>query len=196
MEWSVWSLNHVERAHRDVIVILLAWNRFSTRVGEELKKHSQEFGHLMSYKGVLVLPYDDRMREALVEITAKPWPEAVKARIEAEQYPFLLIIDRDFRDFDPCRDQFAFVWFSDLKGHEDTVPEVLDAIARKIDRREDLFAYLAEVAAAAEEGKLADRLAGLAKYVDLKLPVIPGMLSINAGAIWAAVMGGAAKGRV
>jgi len=48
-------------------------------------------------------------------------------------------------------DRFAFVWFSDLKGHEDTVPEVLDAVARKIDRREDLFAYLAEVATEAEE---------------------------------------------
>ena len=190
MEMSVWSLNHVELRHRDVIVILLSWNQFSNRVSDEIKKHTKELGHIMEYKGVLVMPYDDKMKDALEEVLSKNWTEEVKTRLGNEQYPFLLILNRDFRDFNPEKDRFAFVWFSDLKGNEENIWEVLDAIAQKVGRREDIFGYLATVSNEARQGKFRDRLAGLSKYVDVKIPIIPGVISLNAGAIWAAVVSG------
>jgi hypothetical protein len=193
MEWNVWSLNHVELRHRDVIVILLAWNRFSNTVSEEIKKHSKEFGHIMTYKGVLVMPYDDRMRDALTEVLAKNWKTDVRTRLENEQYPFLLIINRDFVKFEPENDRFAFVWFSDLKGNEECIWEVLDTIAQKVERRDDIFDYLAAVADEAREGKFQKRLAALSKYAEVNVPIIPGLISLNAGAIWAAIMSRGSK---
>jgi hypothetical protein len=193
MDWSVWSLKHAELRHRDVIVILLAWNQFSNKVSEEIRKHSKEFGHVMGYKGVLVLPYDDRMRNALQEVLNKNWTNDIKERLKNEQYPLFLIINRDFDDFDPEKDKFAFVWFSDMKGNEENMWEVLDAIAQKVERREDIFQYLTAVAEEAERGKFVDLLAGLSKYAEVKIPVIPGVISLNAGAIWAALVSGGGK---
>jgi hypothetical protein len=43
MERYVYSLHHVELRHHDVIVILLSWNQFPTKINEEIKLHSSEF---------------------------------------------------------------------------------------------------------------------------------------------------------
>jgi hypothetical protein len=149
----------------------------------------------MSYKGVLVMPYEDRMVDALNEVLEKNWEDDLKARISAEQYPFLLIINRDFKTFNPKADKFAFVWFSDLKGEEESVWQVFDSIARKVSRKENIFDYLAAAAENEKEGKFADRLAGLPKYADVKIPIIPGVISINAGAVWAAIVSRRGKSR-
>lgn len=185
MEWHVWSLKHVTRQHRDVIVILLSWNRFSNRVTDELKKHTKEFGALMSYRGVLVMPYEERMRESLSEVLEKPWPSSLAENIKREPYPFLLIIDKDFEEFDPNEDKVGFIWFSDFKDNEEPIWQVLDCIARKVDAGDDLFAYLDLVHKKSRSKKLRDKLAKLAKYVEVKIPVVPGVVSVNAGAIWA-----------
>ncbi len=189
MEWNVWSLKHVTRAHRDVIVILLAWNRFSNRVTDEIARHTTEFGHLMKYRGVLVMPYPERMQDALNEVLEKPWPEALSARIRTERYPFLLLIDADFEAFDPVTGRSAFVWFSDFRQNEEPIWQVFDAIGHRVEAGEDAIAYLTSVAEKARAGRFRARLAKLSKYVDVSIPLIPGVVSVNAGAVWADLLG-------
>jgi hypothetical protein len=188
MEQTVWALKHVKLEHRDVIVILLTWNQFSNKMNDEIKKHTEKFGQLMTYKGVLVMPYEDRMADALSEVLSKGWDEDLKTRMMDQQYPFLLIINRDFEAFNPKADKFAFVWFSDLKGQEENIWQIFDTIAQKVSRKEDIFDYLAKAAEQEKEGKLTDRLAGLSKYAEIRIPIIPGVISLNAGAVWAAIV--------
>lgn len=188
MDRNVWSLKYVKLLPHDYIVILLAWNQFSNRVTDEIRKHAKEFGHLMSYKGVLVMPYDDRMKDALGEVLEKNWPPSIRQKIQDEKYPFLLIINADFEDFDPRDHKSAFVWFSDFRNDEQGVWQVFDTIARKIEQRQDLIRYLTEIAKEAELGRFQEQLAELPKYVNVTVPIVPGIISVNAGAVWAAAV--------
>jgi hypothetical protein len=139
----------------------------------------------MEAQGALVLPYRQKILEAFGEVLAKDWPEPVRARKEATAFPFLVIIAKHFEPFDPGDDPSAIVWFEDLEDRSDGVWKVLDAIARRVQRGDDLFACLRGVEAKAARAAKADQAAGLGRYVDVAIPVIPGFVSIRAGAILA-----------
>ena len=101
-----------------------------------------------------------------------------------------MIIDQDFKTFDPkAKDhRSTIIWFADFEEDPDDVWKVLNTIANKIQSGEDLFEYLEAVESKARRAKIAKHGETIAKYVDIDIPIIPGFVSVKAGAIWADVM--------
>jgi hypothetical protein len=188
MEETVWSFENVTLRHRRCIVLLVRWSDFAEAVTVEIERHAEKFGEFMESKGVLVMPYRHKMRESFAEVVDKGWPEAVRARIEATKFPFLLIIKEDFRDFSPARHRSAIVWFEDFEEKPEEVWKVLDSLATRVVRDEDVFDWLTEVEARARRSELARKAGEASRYIDVDIPILPGVVSIKAGAIWADVM--------
>lgn len=80
--------------------------------------------------------------ETFDEVMKKPWPKDIANRMSNEPYPFMLAMEDDFDKFGPARHRWRVVWFSDLPDRPQDLWRVFSAIARKVQRDEDLFDYL------------------------------------------------------
>ncbi|NQU56364.1 MAG: hypothetical protein HQ513_03955 [Rhodospirillales bacterium] len=105
----------------------------------------------------------------------KSWPDDVGQRFDAEQDPFMLIIDKDFNEFNPELDRWGIVWFSNFSDKPDSIYKFFGCIARKVRRDEELFDYLSSVAHQEKYKKFG-------KYFELKKPELFG-ISIDVQAI-------------
>jgi hypothetical protein len=140
MSEKVVSFQDVEiRGAREYLLLLVAWNDFQSGLRESLGKHSDVLAKAVGRAAAWVEAYEGW--QAYQEVVEKSWPEEIKARMNNEQDPFLLIIDTGFARFDPLTNRSAIVWFSDWGDRPSEVWKPLAALQKRILQEEDLFSY-------------------------------------------------------
>ena len=129
----------------------------------------------MHGEGLFARAYPQRMYETADEVTDREWPAELAERLRDDPDPVLLVLDRRLREFDPREHAYALIWLSDFHGDPQAIRPVLQALARKTKRGDDVIEYLRDVAERtqreARNGELAGRVglaARLASYVEIK----------------------------
>jgi hypothetical protein len=181
MSEKVSSFVRVDIGDFRYLFFLVTWNEFVTSIRDELKKQADPFGEVLGLKGKVVRSFESMARETFRQVTDKKWPQEIKERIEQDQDPFMLIIDKSFKEFDPQEHQWSIIWFSDFQQKTSSIYRLFGALAVKVQKNEDLFAYLNSVARK-------DKYKALTKYLELKTPQIFG-ISIDIKAILDDIIG-------
>lgn len=162
----------------DYLFLLLDFLDYVSDRSEAIKDNLDAFGQQLGPKGWVVSVFERATEQALKDLKAKPWPDDVKRAFEDNPDAALLVITKDFAEFDPQEDPWAVIWFGD---HEpSTIYRLFNEVAKKVKHEEDLFGYLEQVG----------RRRGfrrLSRYVGFQ-PKIFG-ISINANAIFDDLVG-------
>jgi hypothetical protein len=157
------------------VFILVEWNDYAHAVRDELNRQAMAFGMDLGPDGVFTQAYPARMYDIGREVREKPWPFDISERFLTDQDPIILIIDRDWREFDPGEHPYGIIWLSGFANDPSSVRPFLQQLAMRTRRGDDLIDYLRQVAdgeqrAAAIEkaGKGVNALARIASYVEIK----------------------------
>jgi len=179
------------------LFFIVGWTDYQTELKQEVRKQFDAFGADLGVTGKVVEAYDQRTQETFKEIKAKDWPTEFRHRLEREFNPLLLIIKTDFVAFDPNKDQWAVIWFSEYKDYAKDLPQLFHKLALMSHENEDIFKYLDKIARKNKLKRFArfGRLVGLTKYFEIGKPQVFGV-SIDVKAILqdiAALAGGASR---
>jgi hypothetical protein len=155
--------------------VLASWNDYSDAVRDELNRQAEAFGADLGPKGIFVRAFPQRMHETAEEIRDKTWPDAIAQRLADEADPIILIIDEEFRSFDPRQHPYAVIWLSDYQADPSAVRPLLQMLARKTKRGDDVILYLRDVAERARQVEARDdakrrvgTVARLTSYFEIK----------------------------
>jgi hypothetical protein len=187
---KVSTLLHVGGEPYRYAFVLVSWNDYADAVRDELNRQAAAFGADLGPGGLYVEAFPQRMYETAAEVLAKDWPEEIARRLADDQDPIILVIDQRFGTFDPRQHPYAVIWLSDLHADPNAVRPLLQTLAQKTRRDEDVVLYLRDVADRAQAAANLDKagrgvrgIARLASYVELK-PTLFGV-SIDLKAILA-----------
>ncbi len=151
------------------LFFVINWNDFSNAITESLERNLETLGQEIGLQGKVVQAYKAARRETYEEVEKKEgWPYDVHARFDLEQYPFMLVIDTDFEQFDPQQNNWTIVWFSDFRENPDSIFEIFSALVKKIRREDNLFDYFKSL-------KTKQTVKGLIDYFELK----PGAFGVS-----------------
>lgn len=175
MSEKVSSFIPVKIGNYNYLFFLVTWNEFVTPIREELEKQVDPFGAVLGLKGKVVQAFRSMSGSTFCQVVDKNWSRQMKKQFEEEQDPFMLIVDRDFEEFDPEEHPWSIIWFSDFWDKPDTIHRLFGALAQKLRKDEDLFRYMRSVARK-------EKYKTLAKFVELKTPEVFG-ISIDVKAI-------------
>lgn len=106
MSAKVSTLLNVDPGGGRYVFLLIGWNDYADPVRDELNRQADAFGMDLGPSGVLVQAYPQRMYEIAKEVLAKPWPPEIAERLQSDQDPIILILDRDWQSFDPREHPF------------------------------------------------------------------------------------------
>lgn len=172
MSERVSTLLHVAPDGGRYIFLLVEWNDYADPVRDELNQQADAFGLDLGSDGVFVEAYPQRMYEIGKQIQMKAWPGDIAERFETDQDPILPILDRDWQSFDPHEHGYAIIWVSGFKDDPSAVRPMLQQLAMRTRRGDDVIGYLREVAEkeerAAEAEQRASAISRIASYVEIK----------------------------
>ena len=155
--------------------LLVVPNSYLDSVRDELNRQLDAFAADLYGEGEVARAFPERIYEVAREVLDKPWPGEIGLRMGWEGSPFIVVIDRPFREFDPREDPHAVIWLGDFERDPSTIRPLLQSLARKTRSEEDVIIYLCEVAR--EEERIADAAqnaeaigiaARMASYVEIK----------------------------
>jgi hypothetical protein len=157
------------------VFLLVEWNDYADRVRDELNRQAAAFGMDLGPAGVWVEAYPQRMYDIAKEVVDKAWPAEIADRFESDQEPIIVIFDRDWESFDPREHPYAIIWVSDLSTDPTAVRPLLQQLAWRTRRGEDVIAYLRDVAEREQQAAILDEaeqglsmLARIASYIEIK----------------------------
>jgi hypothetical protein len=145
MSALVSSFIPVDVGRRKYLFFLVAWNEFINPITEAVAQNREAFGESLGLHATVVQAYKGASYKVAKEVKEKAWPPEVDRRMGEEQYPFMVAVENDFAQFEPSLHRWGVVWFSDLERDPATLWKVFSALARKVQRGEDLFDYLREL---------------------------------------------------
>ncbi len=175
MSARVSTLLNISPGSGRYIFLLIGWNDYFDPVRDELNRQADAFGMDLGPSGLLVQAYQQRMYEIGREVLDKPWPPDIAERFELDPDPILLILDRDWKSFDPREHSYGIIWISGFSNDPALVRPFLQALARLSRRGDDSIAYLRDVAKREQEAaaltkvqQSASLLARFASYIEIK----------------------------
>lgn len=171
----------IQIGNKSYLFFMITWNDYVTNVGEELDKQFEAFGEDLGPTGKVIRSYKSAARESFNEVMKMNWPSEIRERFDSVQEPFMLVINKNFDTFSPESDQWGIVWFSNFYEKPDSIYRLFGALAKKVRRKEDLFAFLRDISAKEKYKKWG-------RYFELKKPEIFGV-SIDVEAIVEDIMG-------
>ena len=146
-------------AGRDLWLCFLVYeNWYATEIHKILEQNVEQLGADLGLLGKAVRAYDRASKETYAEVKGKAWPADIQQRIDEDQDPFMLVVRTNFATFDPQRDPWAMIWFSDFRSDPEAIPRTFGTIARKVRAGEDIFRYLASLT---EPGRVETGVASL-----------------------------------
>lgn len=175
MSEQVSTFLDVDVGSKRYLFFIVTWNDYVTKLGEELDKQFVAFGEDLGLTGSVIKAYKSAGRSSFYEVLNKSWPDEIRTRFDSEQDPFMLVVDRNFKDFDPGLHQWAIVWFSNFYGDPGSLYRLFGALSRKTRMGEDVLAYLKSITRK-------EKFKKLGKYFELKKPEIFG-ISVDVKAI-------------
>lgn len=78
-----------------------------------------------------MVAYNDSALDTAIQVTSKDWLEDIKRNWSKSPDPALSIIETDFVKFNPLKDPYAIVWFSDCAERPD---EYINFVIRLLKR--------------------------------------------------------------
>ena len=138
----------------------------SSEAEQRLEEDLSEFGRQLGREGAVIRTYPENARSARQDVLQLAWPRDVRSSMEETEEPFMMIINRDYRGFDPQRDPWAIVWLKDREPGD--LVRLFQRLADEVLDGADLFEYLGEVAKRARRSGLT----GLLRFVEFKPKVL------------------------
>jgi hypothetical protein len=135
------SFERVKIQDYEYLLFVVFWNELETPLTKQLRDQAISLGAAIEERGFVVVAFEKASYETAEQVTAKPWPAEVKQRFGVEQDPFMLIINKDFQEFDPRQHPWTIVWFSEHRDHPDQVYKVLSRIVRIVRSGSSLFEH-------------------------------------------------------
>ncbi len=154
---------------------VITWTDYVTAVSEEINRQFDAFGENLGPDGKVIQAYKSAKRDSFNEVMSKGWPNEIGERLNQEQDPFMLIINKDFAEFNPNLDSWGVIWFSNFYDRPQAIPRLFGKLAMKTQKGEDLFSYLNTLSRK-------EKFKKFGKYFDLKKPEVFG-ISIDVEAI-------------
>lgn len=115
---------------------------FDIQLRKALHRSVPKFGAVIAERGRISTIHDSSEQGAYAELLRKPWPEKVASRLTAQNSPFLVVIKKDFSEFDPGSDEWFIIWLVGLGQPRNAIPMLFDRLARAINAGDDLFDFL------------------------------------------------------
>jgi hypothetical protein len=138
--------SHLKNVYlNDAVAIFIVGNQraLKTPLQSALDRSLPNFGDGLGARGNLVIENPGAPETTFdLELIRLPWTDQLRDRLQTEDHPYLLIIKKDFTDFNPSEDPWRLVWFSDAQGPKDSIPQLFDALLRSVERNQDPFVYL------------------------------------------------------
>ena len=135
MSEKVSSFAPIQIGQYDYVFLVVTWANYATDITTQLEKHFEPFGVDVGLKGVVVKAFEKASGDTAKEVLAKDWPEDLRKRLIEEQDPIMLIIKKDFKEFDPKQHSWSIIWFSDYRDHVDRIYKIFGQLARKTKAR-------------------------------------------------------------
>ncbi len=171
----------VEIGNKSYLFFIVTWNNYVTQVGDELDKQFAAFGEDLGPTGKVVKSYKSAARTSFSEVMKKIWPNEIIERFHTVQEPFMLVIDKSFKEFNPESDQWGIIWFSNFLEKPGSIYRLFGALARIVRQNDDVFVFLSAITRK-------DKYKKFGKYFELKKPEIFGV-SIDVQAVIEDVFG-------
>ena len=173
MSERVSTLLHVGPKGGRYVFLLVEWNDFAHGVKEELNRQADAFGLALGAHGTFVEAFDRKVDEVAGQVLEKSWPEDISGRLATDQEPIILIFDREWVAFDPREHPYGIIWVSDFGDNPGAVRPMLQQLAMRTARGDDIIAYLRDIAEKERRTRIVDGvergaglLARLASYVE------------------------------
>jgi len=180
MSALVSSFDRTKIGDFDYLFFVVTWADYVTPITEQINTQVDPFGSDLGLKGMVVRAFNTASYETASEVTTKDWPKEIRERFEMEQDPFMVIINKDFHEFDPKKHPWSIIWFSEYENNPDRIYKIFGQLARKTRKGENIFQYLHSIASK-------KKLSKWNKYFEIK-PELYGV-SIDVKAIFEDVMG-------
>jgi hypothetical protein len=115
---------------------------FDIEIRKALKRSVPKFGATVAEKARISTIHDGSERRAHTELLQKDWPADVRDSLDVHNSPFLVLINTDFKVFDPQSDDWFIIWLFALGQPKKAIPKMFDQLARVIVKNEHLFEFL------------------------------------------------------
>jgi hypothetical protein len=136
---NVSSLAGVDLDGTQYLFIVVNESRFEVAITEALRSSLQTFGETIGRAGRVITGFA-RASEALTgELLQKPWSDTVRDMIEGEQSPMMLVIAIGVETFDPRKDDWRVVRFTQANAPAKHIPYLFHTLASGIARDEHPF---------------------------------------------------------
>ena len=142
MSEQVSSFLSTEIGSMKYLFYITSWNDFQTKIADVLNGNWEKFGEALGQSGKIIKPYDSANHIVFEQILAKGWPEKISRRIREEQDPFMIVTKIGFEEFDPNKDKWTIIWFSEFLDSPEDIPYTLKSMAAIARDRDDLIEYL------------------------------------------------------
>jgi len=126
----------------EYLFFIVNWNDYSSTISESLNKNLMKFGMDLELRGKVIEAYSHKKHETFHEIQKKNnWPATMSKQFDNEQFPFMLIINKSFRDFNPGEHHWGVIWFSDFIDDNNCIPKIFCSIIKTIQQKKNVFEY-------------------------------------------------------
>ena len=142
MSEIVSSFKNLKIGDFEYLFIIVTWNDYMSEVSKEVEKHFESFGEDLGGKGKVIKPFKSVKRDTAEELLSKQWPDEIEKKLNALVDPILLIISKDFEEFNPGEDPWAIIEFSDYFAQTNKIYKVFSLLANIVKRRENIFEFL------------------------------------------------------
>jgi hypothetical protein len=140
-QW-VSTLQNVSLGGSDYIFILAGESGQTVKLQRAINQSAKQFGSDAGIKARVVRAFEHKREVTFSELRAKAWPEPIKALMESEQEPFLVIIKVDFDEFNPAQDGWRIIWLGEGRSPKDNIPAMFNAFDMGLKSGSDIYAYL------------------------------------------------------
>jgi len=158
----------VKLGEYEYLFFIVGWTDYQTELRNGVQKQIDAFGADLGLAGMVLEPYDQSRIQTADEIRAKSWPDELRKRFDSEIDPFMLIINTGFAKFDPQKDHWGIIWFSNFQDYASDIAQLFHKLARMARNNEDIFDYLRSVSRKRRLRRIVEfaKLAKVGKYFE------------------------------
>lgn len=133
------SFERVIIQNYEYLIFVVFWNELETPLTRQLRDQAISLGAAIEERGYVVQAFEKATYQTADQVLSKNWPVGLKKDLEKEQDPFMLIINRSFKDFNPKEHPWAIIKISEHRANPDQVYKIFSRIIRIIRTEGNLF---------------------------------------------------------
>jgi hypothetical protein len=127
------------------LIFVVFWNELETEFTKNLKEQAHSLGTALDELGFVVQPSKAKATyETAQQVREKEWPDEIISRFDSDQFPFILVIDSDFKSFNPQLHPWVIFWGSEDFYNTDQIYKLFGKILQLVKAGNNLFDYFKE----------------------------------------------------